>query len=186
MRPYPSLSQRIMKSISKCLVFLVIASILLPVVALAADGDVVRNSPSAATVAITEPADQAFSVTITNSDPTNLSYIITWYQNGTIVQTDPATNLTTSATFTFVGGADTAGVYNITAISNTTNQTSWTLTITDFMFAGVQDVLEETISTFTYIVNLVVGIVPVLVVMAVVGLVFGIFTAIATTLKRGF
>lgn len=153
--------------------------------ALAAEGDVTRNSPSDATVAITEPADQAFTVTIANTDPTNQTYIISWYRNGSLVQTDAATNSTTSATYTFVGGADMAGSYNITAISNTSSQAVWTLNVADFTFAGIQDILEETISVFTFIVSLVIGIVPILVVLSVVGLITGIFAAIVFAIKDG-
>lgn len=53
-------------------------------------------------------------------------------------------------------------------------------------FSGISDVINATVDILPYIVNLVVGIVPVLVVMAVVGLVTGIFAAIVDTIRRGF
>jgi hypothetical protein len=101
------------------------------------------------------------------------------------VQTSPADNLTYD-TYTFVGGSGTSGLYNITAISNASGTAAtWNMTVNNKIFAGISEVIVATVGILPDVVDLVVGIVPVLVTLAIVGLITGIFAGIILAIKGG-
>ena len=151
----------------------------------AADGDASRGDPSAANFSIDEPNSQTFNATIANADPTNKTFSVLWYKDSVLVQTSPADNLTYD-TYTFVGGSATSGVYNITAISNASGTSAtWSLTVNNQLFAGITEVVTATVGILPGIVDLVVGIVPVLITLALIGLITGIFGGIILAIKGG-
>jgi hypothetical protein len=151
----------------------------------AADGDASRGDPSAANFSIDEPNSQTFNATIANADPTNKTFSVLWYKDSVLVQTSPADNLTYD-TYTFVGGSATAGLYNITAITNASGTTAqWNMTVNNKIFSGITEVIVATVGILPDVVDLVVGIVPVLVTLAIVGLITGIFAGIILAIKRG-
>lgn len=152
----------------------------------ATDGDASRSTPSDANVTIDEPNDQIFTAAIENADPTNKTFSILWYQDSVLIQTTSATNAT-SDTWTFEGGSQTSGTYNITAITNASGTSAtWTLTVNNKLFSGITDVVVSTVGILPDVVDLVVGIVPVLVTLAIIGLITGIFSAIILTIKGRF
>lgn len=151
----------------------------------AADGDASRGDPSDANFSIDEPNSQTFNVTIANSDPTNLTYSVLWYQDSVLVQTTAAMNLTYD-TWTFEGGSQTSGLYNITAITNASGtQAQWNMTVNNQIFSGIEEVITSTVGILPDVVDLVVGIVPVLITLAIIGLITGIFSAIVLAIRGG-
>lgn len=150
----------------------------------AANGDVTITTPASADFSIDEPDNQIFTVAIVNDDPTNLTYTVYWYEDSVLQQTTSLTNAT-SDTWTFVGGAATSGLYNITVISNTTNDARWNMTVNNKIFAGITDVVSATVGILPSVVSLVVGIVPILVTMAIMGLIIGVFGSIVAAIKSG-
>lgn len=173
-----------MKTPFKLIVLLLVMACMIGVGS-AADGDVSRSDPSTANFSIDEPNSQIFTATIANSDPTNLTYSILWYQDTVLMQTTPATNAT-SDTWTFVGGSQTSGLYNITAITNASGtQATWNMTVNNKLFSGISEVVTSTVGILPDIVDLVVGIVPVLITLAIIGLITGIFSAIVLAIRGG-
>ena len=151
----------------------------------AADGDASRGDPSAANVSINEPNSQTFNATIANADPTNKTFSVLWYKDSVLVQTSPADNLTYD-TYTFVGGSATSGTYNITAVSNASGTlATWSLTVNNKIFSGISEVIVATVGILPDVVDLVVGIVPVLITLAIIGLITGIFAGIILAIRRG-
>ena len=151
----------------------------------AADGDVSRGTPSDANFSIDEPNSQTFNATIEMAVPAGNDTIIYWYQDGVLKQTTTKTN-GTSDTWTFVGSSATDGLYNITAASNRTSVTAqWNMTVNNKIFAGISEVIVATVGILPDVVDLVVGIVPVLVTLAIVGLITGIFAGIILAIRKG-
>lgn len=152
----------------------------------AADGDASRGDPSAANFSIDEPDSQTFNATIANSDPTNKSYSVLWYLDSVLVHTSAAHNQTYDTGYTFAGTSGTAGLYNITAITNASGtQATWNMTVNNKIFSGISEVIVATVGILPDIVNLVVGIVPVLVTLAIIGLITGVFAGIILVIRRG-
>lgn len=173
-----------MKTPFKLIVLLLVMACMIGVGS-AADGDASRSDPSALNVSIDEPNSQIFTATIANSDPANLTYSILWYQDSVLMQTTPATNAT-SDTWTFEGGSQTSGLYNITAITNASGtQATWNMTVNNKLFSGISEVVTSTVGILPDIVDLVVGIVPVLITLAIIGLITGIFSAIVLAIRGG-
>jgi len=151
----------------------------------AADGDASRGDPSAANFSIDEPKSQTFNATIANADPTNKTFSVLWYKDSVLVQTSPADNLTYD-TYTFVGGSATTGLYNITAITNASGtQAQWNMTVNNKIFSGISEVIIATVGILPDVVDLVVGIVPVLITLAIIGLITGIFAGIILAIRGG-
>lgn len=168
----------------KAFTFLLVMACMIGVGA-AADGDVTITTPATANFSIDEPNSQTFTAAIEMAIPGNNDTIIYWYQDSVLKQTTTKTN-GTSDTWTFEGGAATSGLYNITAKSNRTAvQAQWNMTVNNKIFAGITDVMTATVAILPDIVDLVVGIVPVLVTLAVVGLITGIFAAIVIAIRGG-
>ena len=138
--------------------------------AFAAEGDLAIATPAASDFAIDEPDSQIFTLTITNTDPTNQTFNVTWYQDSVLQQTTMNTNAT-SDTWTFEGSAATAGVYNITAFSNNSDTANWTMTVNNKIFAGITEVVSATVGILPDIASIVIGVIPVLVTLMVVGLI---------------
>ena len=153
--------------------------------AYAADGDLTITTPATANFSIDEPDNQIFTVAIEMAIPANNDTIIYWYQDSVLKQTTTKTN-GTSDTWTFVGGATTAGLYNITATNNRTADTAqWNMTVNNKIFAGITDVVTATVGILPDIVSIVVGIIPILVTLMVVGLITGVFRSIIMAIKGG-
>lgn len=151
----------------------------------AADGDVSRGTPSAANFSIDEPNSQTFNATIAMAIPADNDTIIYWYQDSVLKQTTTKTNGTYD-TWTFVGSSATEGTYNITAASNRTSvQAQWNMTVNNKIFSGITEVIVATVGILPSVVNLVVGIVPVLITLAIIGLITGIFAGIILAIKGG-
>lgn len=151
----------------------------------AADGDASRGDPSAANFSIDEPNSQTFNATIEMAIPAGNNTIIYWYQDGVLKQTTTKINGTYD-TWTFVGGSGTSGLYNITAANNRTSvSATWNMTVNNKIFSGITEVIVATVGILPDVVDLVVGIVPVLITLAIVGLITGIFAGIILAIKRG-
>jgi len=168
----------------KLLILLFVMACMMGVVS-AADGDASRGDPSAANFSIDEPNSQTFNATIANADPTNKTFSVLWYKDSVLVQTSPTDNLTYD-TYTFMGSSATAGLYNITAITNASGaQAQWNMTVNNKIFSGISEVIIATVGILPGVVDLVVGIVPVLVTLAIIGLITGIFAGIILAVKGG-
>lgn len=83
------------------------------------------TSPSGATLTISEPSSQSFSIGVAN--PSDLSTTITWFLDG-------VSQGVGSASYQFPGGYTAQGTYNISVrvqSSKNTIQKSWSLTVQD-------------------------------------------------------
>lgn len=152
----------------------------------ATDGDASRGDPSAANFSIDEPDSQTFNATIANSDPTNKTFSVLWYLDSVLVHTSADHNQTYDTGYTFAGTSRTAGLYNITAITNASGTSAqWNMTVNNKIFSGISEVIVATVGILPDIVDLVVGIVPVLVTLAIIGLITGIFAGIILAVRGG-
>lgn len=171
-----------MKSILSLFVLLVLLSTV--GFASAADGDITRVSPDQ-NVSLTEGDSQAFSVTIENSDPANLTYTIKWYVDD-VEKQSTTTNLT-SDSYTFDTGSSDAGTrtVNATSTGGTATPISWTVTVGDKLFLAVGEVISATVGIIPALVNLIIGIVPIMIALSLVSLLTGIFAAIIYAIRKG-
>ena len=150
----------------------------------AADGDITRVSPDQ-NISISEGDSQVFSISIANTDPANLTYTIKWYVDG--VEKQSTTTNSTSDTYTFDTGSTDAGtrIVNATSTGGTATPVSWTVTIANKLFLAVGEVISATVGIIPSIVNLIVGIVPIMIALSLVSLLTGIFGAIILAIRKG-
>ena len=164
--------------------FLLLALVASTGFASAADGDIARVSPTQ-NISISEGDSQTFSVSVANSDPANLTYTIKWYVDG--VEKQSTTTNSTSDTYTFDTGSSDAGTrtVNATSTGGTATPVSWTVTIGNKLFLAVGEVISATVGIIPSIVNLIVGIVPIMIALSLVSLLTGIFGAIILAIRKG-
>lgn len=171
-------------NLKSCLFLLLVLMVSTIGFASAADGDITRVSP-VQNISISEGDSQVFSISVANTDPANLTYTIKWYVDG-IEKQSTSTN-TTSDTYTLVTDSTDAGTQTVNATSTggSASPVSWTVTISNQLFLAVGEVISATVGIFSSIIDLVVGIVPVIVTLSVVSLVTGIFGAIVLAIRKG-
>jgi len=164
--------------------FLLLAIVSSAGFASAADGDITRVSPDQ-NISISEGDSQTFSVSIANSDPANLSYTIKWYVDG--VKKQSTTTNSTSDSYTFDTGSSDAGTRTVNATSTGGSATpvSWTVTVGNKLFLAVGEVISATVGIIPGLVNLIIGIVPIMIALSLVSLLTGIFAAIIYAIRKG-
>jgi len=150
----------------------------------AADGDITRVSPDQ-NISISEGDSQVFSISIANTDPANLTYTIKWYVDD--VEKQSTTTNSTSDSYTFDTGSSDAGTrtVNATSTGGTATPILWTVTVGDKLFLAVSEVISATVGIIPGLVNLIIGIVPIMIALSLVSLLTGIFAAIIYAIRKG-